>query len=185
MGSNPGQLIRQRILAAFDGMRHGDTLTRDDLARMLQRAHTTVGNATDHLQREGKLVNMAPRGSVARYCPAHAVTPGMPTQKSKRRQLIEQFVQNNPGTHTIASIADALQLGENSVRSHVGSAAMAGDLVNTTPGCVPAHYTHREHWQQNRVVTRRDPITNAGMPNGSRAYWQQHMAAFNEPPRTR
>lgn len=102
---------------------------------------------------------------------------------STERDSIEQFLLDHPGQHTVQQIADATGLSVETVRRRAGAAAFEGAVVNRNAGHTPAKYQHRDHWKREQMVSRREPITNAGMPNGSTAWWAKHMAAFNTPPR--
>jgi broad specificity polyphosphatase/5'/3'-nucleotidase SurE len=117
----------------------------------------------------------------------HITQAAPTTPKSPARLAVEGHMINNPGRHTFADIAEATGVGERMVRKLLGQMASAGDVVNVNRGTTgPATYQHKTHWsreQQQTRVTRTDPITNAGMPNGDTAYWRAHMARFNEPPR--
>lgn len=104
-------------------------------------------------------------------------------QTSAERAAIEQHLLDNPGHHTTAQIAAATGISEKIARARIATAVFDGQLVNRNPGTRPAMYQHIDHWRREQIVNRREPITNACMPNGSTSYWAKHMTAFNTPPR--
>jgi hypothetical protein len=106
-----------------------------------------------------------------------------PTQISDTRKAIEEYLLANPGSHNAKEIAEATDKELRDVRKKLANMASDNTVVNTTPGQINCSYQHIEHWQRSQLVNRRDPITNAGMPNGTQAWWAGYMARFNAPPR--
>lgn len=105
------------------------------------------------------------------------------SQMTPERVLVEQYLLNNAGHYTVDQIAQATGISTKQARNKVRQLIVENIAVNTRPGTWPATYRHREHHQREQMVNRREPITNACMPNGSTSYWRKHMTAFNTPPR--
>lgn len=105
------------------------------------------------------------------------------TKVSAERQVIEQYLLDNPGHHTIQQLADATGIHLRTVRARMTTMVFDNTAINRNHGSPPGRYQHIEHWKREQLVTRREPITNACMPNGSTSYWRKHMTAFNTPPR--
>lgn len=108
---------------------------------------------------------------------------GADEKKTKSRISVEQYLLNNPGRHTVPRIVAATGLHIETVRRRIHDLVDKGDAINHHAGRHHAEYQHREHWTREQNINRREPITNAGMPNGSQAYWAKHMAAFRAEPR--
>ena len=106
-----------------------------------------------------------------------------PANVSDLRKRIEEFAIDNPGPHNADQIAAAVGADGKDVRRKLANMVTDHAMVNNNPGKAVGAYQHFSHWQRAQRVDRRDPITNAGQPNGPTAYWRAHMARFNEPPR--
>jgi len=106
-----------------------------------------------------------------------------PANVSDLRKRIEEFAIDNPGPHNADQIAEAVGGDPKDVRRKLAHMVTDHCIVNNNPGKAVGAYQHFSHWQRAQRVDRRDPITNAGQPNGSTEYWRAHMARFNEPPR--
>lgn len=102
---------------------------------------------------------------------------------SAERQAIEQYLLNNPGQHTTQQVAEATGILIHTVRARMATMASDNTVVNRNHGSTPGLFQHISHWKREQMVSRREPITNACMPNGSTSYWAKHMTAFNTPPR--
>lgn len=110
-----------------------------------------------------------------------------PTTVSDVRKAAETWLLNNPGAYTVDQIAAFIGYDREYVRKKMTNMVVDGSVINTTPDKRPPLYQHASHYHEaqeraNRV-SRAEPITNAGMPNGSQAYWAAHMARFNANPR--
>jgi hypothetical protein len=109
------------------------------------------------------------------------------TTKAKTRIEMEQYMAKHKGPHTVAKLAKAMEADEAEIRRRMQHLVCDMVVVNTTPGQRPTLYQHAKHYRKEvenpNVVSRRNPVANAAMPNGSRSYWRQHMARFNESPR--
>jgi len=106
-----------------------------------------------------------------------------PANVSDLRKRIEEFAIDNPGPHNADQIAAAVGADPKDVRKKLANMVTDNSMVNGNPGKPVGAYQHFTHWQRAQRVNRREPITNAGMPNGSTEYWRAHMDRFNEPPR--
>lgn len=102
---------------------------------------------------------------------------------SAERQVIEKYLLDNPGQHTNQQIADATSIPIHTVRARMCTMVSDNTAVNRNHGSTPGMFQHIDHWKREQLVTRREPITNACMPNGSTSYWAKQMAVFNTPPR--
>lgn len=102
---------------------------------------------------------------------------------SAERQAIEQYLLDNPGQHTNQQIADATGVLIHTVRARMATMVADNTVVNRNHGSTPGLFQHIDHWKREHLVNRREPITNACMPNGNTSYWRKHMTAFNTPPR--
>lgn len=111
------------------------------------------------------------------------------SKKSELRDLMEQHMKNNKGPFTVVQLAKAIGEDEGFVRRRIQHLIVGMVAVNVSPGVRPTLYQHAIHYAKEKrkstpnLVNRRDPVVNSMMPNGSRSYWRQHMARFNEPPR--
>lgn len=106
--------------------------------------------------------------------------------KSAERIKLVAYLHKHPGPHSVYALSIATGIAEKVVRRRMAAAQDDSEVVNTAEPHHPArwqHIRHAEIVEQANRVNRRDPICNAGMPNGSREYWAKHMAAFNDPPR--
>lgn len=99
------------------------------------------------------------------------------------RALIEKYLEDNSGDYSTDHIATATGLSVYATRKKLAEMAAAGVVISTVPGSRRTTYKHISHWKREQLVTRREPITNAFMPNGSTSYWAKHMTALNTPPR--
>lgn len=109
--------------------------------------------------------------------------------KAPLRIQMEQYTEKHKGPHTVAKLAKALNADEKEVRHRIQHLVCSLVLVNVSEGQRPTLYQHAKHYRKQvkkaepTVANRRNPIVNSMMPNGSRSYWKQHMARFNQPPR--
>lgn len=107
--------------------------------------------------------------------------------KAQNRIAIEQHMAKHKGPHTVEQIAKVVGVDVDEVRRRMQHLVCGLVVVNTTPGQRPTLYQHSKHYRKEvadpTVVNRRNPVVNSAMPNGSRSYWRQHMARFNEAPR--
>lgn len=103
------------------------------------------------------------------------------------REAAENWMLKNACAYTVDQIAAGIGHEREAVRKKLVNMAVDGTVVSLTPRRPGALYQHMTHWreQQRRagLVNRREPITNASMPNGSLSFWADHMARFNTPPR--
>lgn len=99
------------------------------------------------------------------------------------RAAVEKYLEEHRSDYSIDHIAQATGLSTYAVRKKLAEMASAGVVISTKPGSRQTTYKHRDHWLRERAVNRREPITNAVMPNGSISYWAKQMAQFNAPPR--
>lgn len=106
--------------------------------------------------------------------------------KTTERIALVAHMLDNPGPHTYDQLMAATGYSRHITESRMRAAAEDNEVVNTSPAGKPAQWQHREHYKPIKptdLVSRRDSICNAGMPNGSRSYWARQMAVFNTPPR--
>lgn len=108
-------------------------------------------------------------------------------RRSPERIAIVQYLLENPGPHSTEQLASATGYCESTVKSRMSTARASGEVVNTAQHGQLAKWQHHTHHRSKtaptNVASRRNPITNAGMPNGSRMYWARQMAQFNTAPR--
>ena len=106
--------------------------------------------------------------------------------RSEESIALINYLIAHPGPHSVAQLCTATGYSEKLVRGRMQAARDAGEASNVAENGHPARWQHPSHAETNtreNLVNRRDPICNAGMPNGSRSYWAKQMAAFNTPPR--
>lgn len=107
--------------------------------------------------------------------------------RSPERIAIVQYLLENPGPHSTEQLVSATGYSEDVVKSRMSTARASGEVVNTAQHGQLAKWQHHTHHRsktaQTNVVSRRNPITNAGMPNGSRTWWAEQMAQFKAAPR--
>ncbi len=124
-----------------------------------------------------------------------------PTTVSDVRKAAETWLLNNPGVYTVDQIAAFIGYDREYVRKQMTNMVVDGSVINTTPDKRLPLYQYAGSPQRLKSTTVRtllvdevdefaaslttgdDPITNAGMPNGSQAYWAAHMARFKANPR--
>lgn len=107
-----------------------------------------------------------------------------PASRTVMRNRIERHLLDNPGSHTVSEIADALAVSTDSVRRHIHGAVTSNVAINTAKSNNDAAYMHYEHWSLIYRCSRRNPIAPSTMENGSTSYWSKFMTAFNTPPRS-
>lgn len=107
--------------------------------------------------------------------------------KAETRVKMEEFMAKHKGPHTVAGLAKAMKAEEKEIRRRMQHLVCGMVVVNVSEGQRPTLYQHARHYKKQPkapgTVQRKDPVTNSRMPNGSRNYWREHMARFNQAPR--
>jgi predicted ArsR family transcriptional regulator len=107
--------------------------------------------------------------------------------KAETRIKMEEYMAKNEGPHTVAQLAKKMKVDEAEIRKRMQHLVCGLIVVNVSEGQRPTLYQHAKHYRKKMrdpsLVDRRDPVVNSRMPNGSRDFWSQHMARFNESPR--
>ena len=106
--------------------------------------------------------------------------------KSPERIRLVEYLLENPGPYTYDQLREITGYSRHIIESRLRNASEDNEVLNLAPMGKAAQWQHRTHYKPVRaadVVSRRDPICNAGMPNGSRSFWAAQMASFNTPPR--